>query len=418
DNNVAEVTETKDNYQLPAASLPSSPQKSIENERSVSLRKKGRRPTISGIQIDNNVAELTKSNGSCQLPPVSLISSPEESTVNERSVPLRKRGRRQTICGIQMDNNVAEVTETNDSSQLPIKRGRRPTICQTKLENYFGREANKTVQSNMENQTEISSDMNVTKKITKYLNEKCNSKQKENIYAMAQNSSNEQNSYRISDNHSENLQIGSQQVKDQSRKPQKITSTDPNDNKVVEEPKRKRGRPRLSKSSNVAAEKQVKMRIQKINVAKKPKNTYGRLSKDKLNSANVRKIPKDRLDEVLDMLQNEDHEIWKDRNISCNAGIHRYWETRTMTSDQNMKMKYARQFLLRRDWLSLSKILCLSNQDAKNNIYYPLLVKYATLCLAHTDKEQFHKFVNSLITMADSSAIIKKCTKISRQSEE
>ena len=110
-------------------------------------------------------------------------------------------------------------------------------------------------------------------------------------------------------------------------------------------------------------------------MAKKPKNIYGRLSEDKLSSVEIRKIPQHFLDEVLDMLQNEDHQIWKDRNISCNAGIHRYWETRTMVSDKNMKLKYARQFLLRREWLNLSKILCLFNRDEKNNTYYPLLVK-------------------------------------------
>ena len=370
DNNVAEITETNDSSQLHTASLTLSPQKTVKNEISVPIRKRGRRQTICGIQTEKNIAKVTETNDSSQMPSALMTSCPQKTIENEKSVSLRKRGRRLTISGTQMDNNIADVTETNGSSQFPSKRGRRPTICQTKLENYFIREAKKTDESSLENQTEKSSDENVTKTITKTLNETCISKLNDNINSMVNNNSDEQNTHRLPVNHKEKLTTESQQIKNQSIESQKIRSTDPKDNKVVEEPKRKRGRPRLSPN-----EKQVKMRIKKINIAKKPKNTYGRLSKDKLNSANIRKIPKDRLDEVLDMLQNEDHEIWKDRNISCNAGIHRYWEPRTMTSDQNMKMKYARQFLLRRDWLNLSKILCLSNQDTKNNIYYPLLVK-------------------------------------------
>ncbi|TMW45732.1 hypothetical protein DOY81_009182 [Sarcophaga bullata] len=242
-------------------------------------------------------------------------------------------------------------------------------------------------------------------------------RQNERIDSMTTNMGNEQNTHSISGNGIEMLLTGSgsRQVNERSGKQQKTTNKDLNENGVVKGPARKRGRPPSSKSVKVAVKKQPKTRIKKINVAKKPKNTYGKLSEDKLSSVEIRKIPQHFLDEVLDMLQNEDHEVWQDRNISCNAGIHRYWETRPMVSDKNMKLKYARQFLLRREWLNLSKILCLFNRDEKNNIYYPLLVKYATLCLAHTDKEQFQEFVNSLASITDSSAIIKKCTNISQQ---
>ena len=46
---------------------------------------------------------------------------------------------------------------------------------------------------------------------------------------------------------------------------------------------------------------------------------------------------------------------------------------------------------------------------------FSFLFQYATLCLAHTDKEQFQEFVSSLTNISDSRTIIKKCTKISQQ---
>ena len=168
---------------------------------------------------------------------------------------------------------------------------------------------------------------------------------------------------------------GSQQVNARNGKQQKTSDEDLKKNEIIKRRGGKRARPSPSKSAKIAVKKQPKTRIRKINVAKTPKNTYGKLSEDKLDSVEIRKIPQHYLNEVLDMLQNEDHEVWRDRNISCNAGIHRYWETRPMVSDKNMKLKYARQFLLRREWLNLSKILCLFNTNEKNNTYYPLLVK-------------------------------------------
>lgn len=305
----------------------------------------GKKNTESSSKFKTDITNMSTDNKLSKVITKKISKHTENKGVNETSDPPRSRVKRLTVNNVQMDNNVGEVIGTNDSCQLQKAKRRKLTICQTELESISNCNENKTLKSISE----------------KYCR---------NIDATINIASNKENTH----THIKKLLTGSQ-MKDLSEQLQKEKNLNPEEKEVINEPKRKRGRPRSSTSPKNTVHKK---RIQKINIAKKPKNTCGRLSKDKLNSVNIRKIPKDRLEEVLDMLQNEDHLIWKDRNISCNAGIHRYWENRPMVSDQNIKMKYARQFLLRRDWLNLAKILCLSNQDPKSNIYYPLLVKVNT----------------------------------------
>lgn len=117
----------------------------------------------------------------------------------------------------------------------------------------------------------------------------------------------------------------------------------------------------------------------KVNVAKQlNKRPYftaiSKLTKEQIKKGINRKIPKERLDEVLEIIDDIDHPIWEDSNISCNPGIKTYWEIRNFKqSELNTKLKYARLFLLRRDWTNLLKMLCLYNAKAKD--YYPLLSK-------------------------------------------
>ncbi|KAM7351108.1 uncharacterized protein ACRADG_004088 [Cochliomyia hominivorax] len=173
------------------------------------------------------------------------------------------------------------------------------------------------------------------------------------------------------------------------------------------------------KSGNVKGPK--KSPINKLNKSKElqnPKKTkMCKLTKDQIKRGSNRKIPKNRLDEILEMVDDEDHPLWEDRNISCNAAIYTYWESRYIkSSEHNMKIRYARQFLLRRDWVNLSKVLSLHNSEL--SFYYPLLSKYATILMAHTNSEQFDKLIQYLTSITDSKAVIKKCTKISKHNED
>ncbi|KAI8118756.1 hypothetical protein FF38_07029 [Lucilia cuprina] len=156
-----------------------------------------------------------------------------------------------------------------------------------------------------------------------------------------------------------------------------------------------------------------KSKVLKVNVAKAlTKNKtkkFSKLTKEDFKPGAKRKIPQKCLEEVLAIIDDEDHPIWEDRNISCNPSIYTYWQQRAhAVSEQNLKIKYARQFLLRRDWINMYKILSLFN--TKINNYYPLMSKYAALLLAHTDAEQFNKYIQFLTSMVDSSAVLKKCT--------
>ncbi|XP_023301754.2 putative uncharacterized protein DDB_G0290989 [Lucilia cuprina] len=156
-----------------------------------------------------------------------------------------------------------------------------------------------------------------------------------------------------------------------------------------------------------------KSKVLKVNVAKAlTKNKtkkFSKLTKEDFKQGGKRKIPQKCLEEVLAIIDDEDHPIWEDRNISCNPSIYTYWQQRAhAVSEQNLKIKYARQFLLRRDWINMYKILSLFN--TKINNYYPLMSKYAALLLAHTDAEQFNKYIQFLTSMVDSSAVLKKCT--------
>ncbi|XP_065357186.1 uncharacterized protein LOC135951457 [Calliphora vicina] len=273
------------------------------------------------------------------------------------------------------DNDLKKAAKT---SELPKKRGRKPKSL---------------------NNTLVADTSDKKTGILKYFKsntptKKINTSATENLESLLDNDSVNNDSIEIS-----NIM----NIADTSLTKSKLnTSTNT-------EPK-KRGRPKSDKP-----------RVVKVNVArefqKKPFTKISKLTKDQIKKGSIRKIPKKRLDDVLEMIDDEDHPIWQERNISCNTSIYDYWEPRSVSiSDQNMKLKYARQFLLRRDWIGLSKVLYLSNTEAKT--YYPLLSKYATLLLAHTDKEQFNKCIQFLTNMNDSSAVMKKCTKISKENED
>uniref|UniRef100_A0A1A9W065 Uncharacterized protein n=1 Tax=Glossina brevipalpis TaxID=37001 RepID=A0A1A9W065_9MUSC len=128
-----------------------------------------------------------------------------------------------------------------------------------------------------------------------------------------------------------------------------------------------------------------------------------------LRNTSRRKIPRKTLMESLQMLRNSDHEIWTDQNVSCNPSIHRCYENNPAMTNTYVKLQYARQCLLRRDWKNLIKVLNISMVDEKESCYYPLFVKYAAICLAHVDRQQFNIFTK-VITASDPETIMKKCT--------
>lgn len=138
-------------------------------------------------------------------------------------------------------------------------------------------------------------------------------------------------------------------------------------NKIPTSNKKKSDRPLSSK------QRVIKLNLARNLLCKSKYTTLRKLTKEDIKNSSTRKIPKEHLNNVLELIDNDDHPIWEDNNISCNQSIHRFWEPTTLISNQNLKLKLARQFLLRRDWNSLSKILCLSSLESK--IYYPLLSK-------------------------------------------
>uniref|UniRef100_A0A1A9V9G7 Uncharacterized protein n=1 Tax=Glossina austeni TaxID=7395 RepID=A0A1A9V9G7_GLOAU len=150
----------------------------------------------------------------------------------------------------------------------------------------------------------------------------------------------------------------------------------------------------------------IKEKLNVCRLTKKQKNF-----KNSLRASSKRKIPKNRLTEALEILRNSDHEIWKDENISCNPSIHRCYENNPAMTSTYVKLQYARQCLLRRDWENLIKVLTISTVEEKESRYYPLFVKYAALCLAHIDAELFNTFT-TLITDSEPEKIIKKCTEL------
>ncbi|KAI9585739.1 uncharacterized protein LOC119633869 [Glossina fuscipes] len=168
---------------------------------------------------------------------------------------------------------------------------------------------------------------------------------------------------------------------------------------------------KLSKESTkqTTAKRKASTFKEKLSVGRltKKQKTY----KNNLRASSKRKIPRNKLTEALEMLRNSDHEIWKDENISCNPSIHRCYETNPAMTSTYVKLQYARQCLLRRDWENLIKILTISTVDEKESRYYPLFVKYAALCLAHIDSERFNSFT-TLITDSEPEKIIKKCTEL------
>ncbi|KAM7341342.1 uncharacterized protein ACRADG_012252 isoform 1-T3 [Cochliomyia hominivorax] len=137
----------------------------------------------------------------------------------------------------------------------------------------------------------------------------------------------------------------------------------------------------------------------KVNVAKNIKSKMNRrMCKGQSKNYMIRNIPKNRLEEALDMINSS---LWEDRNLSCNPGIHSYWESNDFqASKENIKLKFARQYLLRRDWSSLCTLLHLPNTDL--NIL-PILSKYAILLMAQTDSEQFDAVVQYITSTTSSN---------------
>lgn len=127
--------------------------------------------------------------------------------------------------------------------------------------------------------------------------------------------------------------------------------------------------------------KQTAVKRKQASAIKEKLNNVRRLTnkqknfKNNLRASSKRKIPKNKLTEALEMLRNSDHEFWKDKNISCNPSIHRCYENNPAMTSTYVKLQYARQCLLRRDWDNLIKVLTISLVEEKESRYYPLFVK-------------------------------------------
>uniref|UniRef100_T1PM79 Uncharacterized protein n=1 Tax=Musca domestica TaxID=7370 RepID=T1PM79_MUSDO len=137
----------------------------------------------------------------------------------------------------------------------------------------------------------------------------------------------------------------------------------------------------------------------------------------------LRKIPRERLDESLAILKEKNSPVWEERNTSCLVSIHRHWEEPLKQAcQQRIRLKYARQFLLRRDWVNLCKVLCISaKQKMHYNIsFYPILAKFGAMCLAHNnEKEEFDAFMQMLANIDDGKRVLKKITQLPvQQSDE
>ncbi|XP_013106386.2 uncharacterized protein LOC106086310 isoform X1 [Stomoxys calcitrans] len=171
----------------------------------------------------------------------------------------------------------------------------------------------------------------------------------------------------------------------------------------------KRGRPlRRPKSSS-----------QKVET---PKNNNDKhRPKAKITNLAIRQIPRERLENTLTLLNEMDHQMWEERNTSCLPSIHRYGHfIRLHNADMALKLKCARQFLLRRDFTNLAKILCLSSKvnTLGKATYYPALAKYGAMCLAQTDQEQFNSFMYMLLNVDDGASVLKRCTQFSPKQNE
>ncbi|XP_075150195.1 under-developed [Haematobia irritans] len=124
----------------------------------------------------------------------------------------------------------------------------------------------------------------------------------------------------------------------------------------------------------------------------------------------VRHIPRKCLEDSLNKLNNFDDPIWEEKNTSCLTSIHRYLRPQKC-GEIYLKFKYARQFLVRRDWANLAKILSLIAVEAVDRPFLSsLLIKYIALCLAHADKEQFNSFLHMIINTKDGASVLRKCT--------
>ncbi|XP_037806180.1 myb-like protein V [Lucilia sericata] len=311
-----------------------------------------------------------------KLPPQPSMSNNDTVINSKKSKEIpKKRGRKTLAEKLQQSTADAKITE--QIPKVPKKRGRKPKIL---------------------NNTLKETDNNAgTNDITKYLT--VNDKPPEEINKNTTSPDDERPKTRSK----------SKPVTNNTADTTVDTIADTTLNTTVSSTKKEKPKGR------------GKSKVLKVNVAKaltKNKVTkFSKLTKEEIKQGSKRKIPQERLEEVLTIIDDEDHPIWEDHNISCSPSIYTYWQQRAhAVSEQNLKIKYARQFLLRRDWINMYKILSLSN--TKLNIYFPLMSKYAALLLAHTDAEQFNKYVQFLTSMVDSSAVLKKCTGIAKDHGE
>uniref|UniRef100_A0A1I8MH52 Uncharacterized protein n=1 Tax=Musca domestica TaxID=7370 RepID=A0A1I8MH52_MUSDO len=216
-------------------------------------------------------------------------------------------------------------------------------------------------------------------------------------------------------NHEENQTSGllNASVKRKRGRPRKHPLPEVNETETNKTPKYRGGRPKGARNKTPAERAlDQQMKMQRRNIL--PRSEEGLL---------LRKIPRERLDESLAILKDKNSPVWEERNTSCLVSIHRHWEDPLKQAcQQRIRLKYARQFLLRRDWVNLCKVLCISaKQKMHYNIsFYPILAKFGAMCLAHNnEKEEFDAFMQMLANIDDGKRVLKKITQLPvQQSDE
>ncbi|XP_073823241.1 uncharacterized protein [Musca autumnalis] len=217
-------------------------------------------------------------------------------------------------------------------------------------------------------------------------------------------------------------------------------------NEVVNEGlKRKRGRPRKDPQS-LEQTQEKKKKTKNLTNKGRPKGAKNKTPSEKARelkrklqkSANyqayrerqkqtntrkmlTRQIPQERLEESLTILRDSEHPVWEERNTSCLPSIHYFWNNRPRQQlcQQKLRLKYARQYLLRRDWVNLCRVLCITAMGTYQHItYLPILAKFGAMCLAHNNREQFDAFMQMLVNMDDGRRVLKKVTQIPLQQSE
>ncbi|XP_005181597.3 uncharacterized protein LOC101899123 [Musca domestica] len=202
-------------------------------------------------------------------------------------------------------------------------------------------------------------------------------------------------------------------VKRKRGRPRKHPLPEVNETETNKTPKYRGGRPKGARNKTPAERAlDQQMKMQRRNIL--PRSEEGLL---------LRKIPRERLDESLAILKDKNSPVWEERNTSCLVSIHRHWEDPLKQAcQQRIRLKYARQFLLRRDWVNLCKVLCISaKQKMHYNIsFYPILAKFGAMCLAHNnEKEEFDAFMQMLANIDDGKRVLKKITQLPvQQSDE